>query len=363
MTHRLKKLAILHIVLSVIFLLLLSLFPASASAKEQAYLERLLAEAHRQKLHEERTWNVLLHYTKTISGGYRSRIDDGNFFLSAVGRKDREAELDANLRSLFIADSKDGAHSACRFPARFDCLKSRLAIDPSLLPEFTCTERDKTLAAVDAKSAVLVFPVGHVNSPASMFGHTLIRIDGSSRSNLISYAVNYAASAIDSNGFLYAWKGLTGSYKGYFSVLSYYTKVKEYNDLEHRDMWEYRLRLSEDEVRKMVNHCWELHNISSSYYFLDENCSYNLLFLIEAARPELRLTEKTGIFVLPTHTIRIALESGILEEAHYRPSQGTRIRKIMSLLDRTGQQSAYDLAHAAKVPENRKPRLYPPWKK
>jgi hypothetical protein len=339
---------------------MLSLFhlvPAPASAAEIPYLEGVLASAHRQKLHEERTWNVLLHYTKTLAGGYRSRIDDPKFFLSPDGRTDRQAELDATLRSFFLPDQKDGNHGACRFPARLEWLKSRLELDPAALPPAICSEREKTLASIDAKSAVLVFPVGHVNSPASMFGHTLIRIDGSSRSNLISYAVNYAADAIDANGFLYAWKGLTGRYKGYYSVLSYYTKVKEYSDLEHRDMWEYRLKLSEDEVRKMINHSWELNNISSSYYFLDENCSYNLLFLIEAARPELQLAEKTSIFVLPTDTIRIALASGILEEAHYRPSQGTRIRKMLTLLDGDRQQLAFDLAYAVKAPDQLAPTI------
>jgi hypothetical protein len=320
-------------------------------AADDTYLASLLEKAHREKVHEERTWEVLLHYTRTRSGGYQSRIDDPKFFLSTRGRTDPEGELAATLKSFFVADAKDGTHAACRFPYRFQWLSERLGIDPARLPAFTCSERDKSISAIEAKSAVLVFPVGHINSPASMFGHTLIRIDGSSRSSLISYAVNYAASGTDSNGFLYAWKGLTGGYKGYFSIMPYYEKVKEYNDLEHRDMWEYRLKLSEEEVRRIVTHCWELHQISSSYYFLDENCSYNLLFLIEAARPTLRLTEQTGLFVLPTQTIRIARAGGILEEPLYRPSRGTRIRKMMSQLEEPGQLRAYQLAHDLAPPQ------------
>jgi hypothetical protein len=326
--------------------------PAPARSQQGSYLDHLLKKSEHLRVHEEREWEVLLHYSKTYLGGYKSRIDDDNFFFSPHGKTDRLSELDATLRSFFIPAYKDGEHAACRFPARFEWLKARLEIDTSQLPDFTCSERDENLGAVEAKSAVLVFPVGHINSPASMFGHTLIRIDGSSRSNLISYAVNYSANTTDSNGFVYAWKGLTGLYKGYFSMMPYYVKVNEYNDLEHRDMWEYRLNLSEVEVRRMLNHIWELQNINSPYFFLDENCSYNLLFLIEAARPELHLTDKTGVFVLPTHTIRIALESGILEEPRYRPSQGTRIREIMSMLDRDEQKIAFNLAVAARDPES-----------
>lgn len=326
-----------------------------AIANEHDVVARLIEKARNKKLHEERAWQVLLHYTKTLTGGYESRIDDPAFFASPEGRTNGQAELEATLRSFFMQGQADGENGACRFPARLEWLASRLELDLEDLPEHSCNERDESLAAVDAKSAVLVFPVGHINSPASMFGHTLIRIDGSGRSQLVSHAVNYAAETTDTNGFIYAWKGLTGGYRGYFSLLPYYTKVKEYNDLEHRDMWEYRLKLSEEEVMRMVTHIWELYRIGSSYYFLDENCSYNLLFLIEAARPELNLVEKTGLFVLPTDTIRIVQKVGMLEDPVYRPSQGTRIKNLMARLSPQDQQTALAMANGDLQPVLSKP--------
>jgi len=303
------------------------------------------------KLHEERTWKVLLHYATSSTGGYGSKIDDNRFFMSPSGRTDLMAELEATIRGMFITPEQDGEYVACRFPARFEWLVERLEIATDQLPVFTCSERDRSLGAIEVKSAVLVFPVGHINSPASMFGHTLLRIDGKSKSNLISYAVNYSANTTDTNGFIYAWKGLTGRYKGYYSLMPYYLKVKEYNELEHRDMWEYRLKLTEAEVKKMLNHTWELNNIHSPYYFIDENCSYSLLFLIESARPDLHLIEKTGLFVLPVHTVQILIDSGIVEDVQYRPSQGTKIRKIMALLDSDEQELAYAIAFSERSPE------------
>ncbi|HJV36988.1 DUF4105 domain-containing protein [Geomonas sp.] len=328
----------------------LAAVPAPALSQPSPYLEQLLAQAKQQRLHEERNWIVLLHYGKGMGGSYRSKINDPRFFLSADGRTDPEAELRATLAGFFEAGAKDGTQAGCRFPARLQWLKERLAIDVSQLPPFSCSERDSLIGQVDAHSAALIFPVGHINSPASMFGHTLIRIDSGSRSSLISFAVNYAAETTDVNGIVYAYKGLFGKYRGYYSLMPYYLKVKEYSDLEHRDIWEYRLKLSREEVNRMLLHVLELEYISSQYYFLDENCSYNLLFLIEAARPSLHLTDRTGVLVLPTNTIEIALESGILDEAAYRPSQGTRIRKIASTLDASGQQAALELAQDARQP-------------
>jgi len=335
---------------SALLLFSLAIPAAPSAAATEGYLDQLLEQATAKGLAGERNWEILLHYKKTLAGGHESRISDPHFFLSETGRTDPKAELDATLAGFFRPEAPDGEHPICRFPARLQWLVEELAVDPARLPAARCSEQQELIKAVDARSAVLVFPVGHINSPASMFGHTLIRIDGSSRSNLISYAVNYAADATDTNGFLYAFKGLFGKYKGYYSLLPYYLKVKEYSDLEHRDMWEYRLKLSRDEVERMLLHTLELERISSDYFFLDENCSFNLLFLIEAARPTLHLTDRTGLLVLPTQTIEIAREAGILEEAMYRPSQGARIVKIASLLDDEQQRAALELAQAKREP-------------
>ena len=41
----------------------------------------------------------------------------------------------------------------------------------------------------------------------------------------------------------------------------------------------------------MLLHLLDLKDIATDYYFFDENCSYELLFLLDAARPEARLTD------------------------------------------------------------------------
>lgn len=341
---------ILRSVVSSLCFFVLIIPPYAAAEGQSSYLVQLQEKASLLRLSEQRNWLILLHYKKSIAGGYKSRISDAKFFLSQTGKIDPQAELDATLAGFFQPTAPDGEHPICRFPARLQWLREELAIDPARLPAASCSEQRKLIEEIDARSAVLVFPVGHINSPASMFGHTLIRIDGSSKSNLISYAVNYAAETTDANGLLYAFKGLFGKYKGYYSLMPYYLKVKEYGDLEHRDIWEYRLRLSKDEVDRMLRHTLELEQISSDYYFLDENCSFNLLFLIEAARPTLNLSDRTGVLVLPNNTIEIARESGILEEAVYRPSQGARINKIASLLQGDSQQAALELAELKREP-------------
>jgi len=330
--------------LCLVFLCLLT--PISALAEQlegNSYLAELLAKARESQLHRERYWQILLHYQPTLGGGTESLIDDPRFFLSADGKHDPAAELVATLAAFFRAPEEGEEDPRCRFVARRAWLTERLAIDKTRLPPVACSEFEQALAKVDPQSATLIFPGNHNNSPASMFGHTLLNIDGPFQSRLLSYAVNYSARTDESNGFAYAVKGIFGLYKGYYSILPYYLKVREYNDLERRDVWEYALNLTPPEVVRMFRHIWELRDIASDYYFFDENCSYNLLFLLEAARPSLDLTGRCRPWVIPIDTVRIVRASGLVQATRYRPSKATRIAHLAAQMSPTEKRLAQRL--------------------
>lgn len=315
--------------------------PPSAFAQERTYRDELLSAAHGSGLAGDRYWRILVHY-KGSKAGWESLVDDPKFFLASDGKTNPEAELEATVAGFFRDPAEADDHPQCRFPARYAWLAERLAIDRSRLPSPTCAKYEESTKNIKTRSAVLVFPAAHGNGPASMFGHTLIRIDSAFQSDLLSYAVNYAALAKDTNGFIYAFKGLFGFYKGYYSILPYYEKISEYNNIEHRDMWEYYLNLSEDEIRRMVMHIWEIRDTYSDYYFFTENCSYNLLFMLEAARPALDLTgpyrERVRFWVIPADTVRAVLASGLVDRVKYRPSLATRITTLADEMDDDDQK-------------------------
>lgn len=261
-----------------------------------------------------------------------SEIDDSRFFLSKNGKTNAKDELHATLESLLNEKRFDNNSTACRFPARKSWLKDQLNIKD--FPQVTCTEYDKILDRLNPKSATLVFPSAHINSPASMFGHTFLRINSAYKSKLLSYAINYAANANPDteNGVIFAIKGLFGGYYGKYSLLPYYEKLKEYRDTEQRDIWEYDLDLNEEEVLKMVKHMWELNGTHSNYYFFTENCSYNMLWFIEIARPSVHLREYFTYQVTPLETIHASLSENLIKEKYYRASKRTILLKYESLL-------------------------------
>ena len=240
----------------------------------------------------------------------------------------------------------------CRFPARYEWLKETLPIDTSRLPTPSCPELDNVLFQVNPRSVAMIFASAHMNAPASMFGHTFLRMDSAYESPLLSYAVNYAATINRKDGGIaYAFKGLFGYYPGYYSILPYYEKVREYGSMEQRDLWEYSLNLTEREVRRMSLHVLEMRDIYSDYYFLDENCSYDLLFLLEAARPSAKLTDRNqGFFVTPIDTLRSVLAERMIDNTVFRPSTARQIRHKAAEAGEAEARLAKSLAAGGEAP-------------
>jgi len=254
-----------------------------------------------------------------------SEIDDPNFFFAKDGKYNAEAELNATLDAFYNETTFTDDAAGCRFPARKAWLSQKLHLKN--LPQLECKEYNKILKELSATSATLVFPAAHINSPASMFGHTFLRINSKYHSRLLSYAINYAADADPKkeNGITFAIKGLFGGYFGKYSLLPYYEKLKEYRDTEKRDIWEYDLNLSQEEVAKMVRHIWELNGTHSYYYFFTENCSYNMLWLMEIARPSVHLREHFTYEVIPLESVFAVEQEGLITHHHYRASKRTKL--------------------------------------
>jgi uncharacterized protein DUF4105 len=319
--------------------LILSPLPSSATEfPEQPYLATLVERAMTARLADEREWLLLLHYRANVFGGYTSEADDPQFFLSPNGKTDPQAELEGTIKSLFseepVGSSKQPAQ--CAFIARYHWLKKRLNIDDAKLRPILCERFEGWVKEFNADSITLVFASAFLNNPASMFGHTFLRIDQkgqTEQTRLLAYTINYAAQVPPDKGPLYPIKGIFGGFKGYFSTPPYYLKVQEYRDIENRDIWEYRLTFSEAQVRRLLEHAWELGNTYFDYFFLKENCSYHILSLLEYADPTLNLTDQFHVWTVPADTARLIVnQPGLVQQVVFRPSRRTVIRRKWELL-------------------------------
>lgn len=314
-----------------------------------------LSDADVQRLSLENPWLQLVHYRPTY-GRLRSEIDEPSFFLHADGKRDPAAELRATLDQLrddIRAHPDEKQDLRCRYPARVDWLKRRLALD---IPERDCPALTEWQRLVDAGSLSLIFPAAYLNNASSMFGHTLLRIDAKDRSrqpDLAASAINFAAQVEEGDGgAAYALKGFFGLYPGYFSLMPYYEKVKEYNELESRDIWEYPINFNSTELQRVVWHLWELDRVRLDYWFFDENCSYQLLALLSVGRDELDLTRGFSLKALPVDTVRALERAGLLsDDGHYRASFATRLENMVRQLSSEEIALARQLVHDGVAPE------------
>ncbi|MBN8525357.1 MAG: DUF4105 domain-containing protein [Planctomycetes bacterium] len=300
---------------------------AAAVVSAEPYLPGdLQAEADRLALADDREWLTLLHVEPTWYGLRRSMVDDPAFFLSPRGVHDPAAELAATIEAVLKPVEADARHAVQRFPARTAYLVRRLGLDPARLPMPRSEEFEEAYRGLGPRSAAIAFPTAYMNTPASMFGHTLLVIRSRVRTGMASQAINYAALTGEDGGVAFAVKGVLGGYPGHFSLMPYWQKLNEYSDLDQRDVWEYELALSPEDIRRMLLHVWEMRGIRSDYWFFDENCAYYLLYLIDAARPDLRLHDAAPPWVIPLDTVRILCEAGLVDEVEWRPSLATKVK-------------------------------------
>jgi len=275
------------------------------------------------KLSQKKQWYRLLHFKDG-----ESEIDDKRFFFAKNGKIDPKAELQATINQLISDKSDDENSTICHYPSRSHWILEQIPTLKEQIKIPQCKALNKELKELGAKQVTLILASAHINSPASAFGHTFLRIDNNSNTPLLSYAVNYAAQTSEDNGFIYAYQGLFGGYKGRYSIDPYYKKLKEYSDLEQRDIWEYTLDLTQEQIDRMVLHIFEIRHFYADYFFLAENCSYNLLWLIEVATQKSNLVNHFNFKAIPIDTLRAVFNKKLIKKELYRPSKRKEILAI-----------------------------------
>ncbi len=237
-----------------------------------------------QALAHNPVWLKLLHYKD--GQDEQSEVLTKEFFLSQNGKQDPAAELHATLAAYsqpWSAD--DNTHARCRFPARYFWLSQHVS-----LPEYTpqpsqCTRLSKWSLPGQVTSTSLFLVSGYLGNPASVFGHTLLKFNTDShddQAGLFDLTVNYGALVPENESTLrYIIYGIGGGYQAGFSDRYFYTQDLVYSRTEFRDIWDYQLRLSDDQQQLLIFHLWEILGKKFTYYFFHKNCAARLAELLE----------------------------------------------------------------------------------
>jgi hypothetical protein len=283
-------------------------------------------------------WLALLHYRAHNGGSWRSQADRPAFFLSKNGKHAPQDELQANLAAI-----RSPAY-ACTFPARYEWLNARYQLGLPTDASKDCPDLKAWYAQFPGQRISINFAASYLENPSSLFGHTFLKVYRESNRELLSPTLNYAARADARVGELeFVRKGLFGGFPGVADELPFYRRLRTYTENEGRDIWEYALNLTPAELRQVLLHLWEVRDGIFDYYFLDENCAYRTLALLDVARPELGLLKQYSKLTVPVETIRSLQASGLLGERTLWPAFPKLVRH------HEGQLGSADVSLAARI--------------
>ncbi|MGB2578282.1 hypothetical protein AAIR98_000201 [Elusimicrobium simillimum] len=285
------------------FIIFSVLFLASAA---HANVQAAKTLAVQKRLSKNPYWAKLLHYN-----GNKSEVISQSFFISPKGMTDPAAELNATIDAIY-SDKKEN-HPSCLFPLRTQWIKEQLMITDA--PEPKCGQLEEYLKYTHPKSISLFYISPESFSFKNLFGHLGLRInrtEGASGDNTCCYVSNMETEATP----VTVYRSVTGGHSGSFSMTSFDDIAKMFNIEQDRDIWEYDLNLTQEQVNKVVLHVWELRNAETRHSLLSLNGAQAVERILMVAVPDLAkssILRDTPI----TMTKKLNEKGLIIGEAHH----------------------------------------------
>ncbi len=269
---------------------------------------------------ETNRWKNLIHANDS---GYGQAINSDHFFIGSQHYADAEYYDFIDI----IRSPIQGRELACSYPARYSIIRQR-----ENLPSYDlrkCKKLNTFLTNLNQKHISLALSSEYFNSPSSIFGHLMLIFHDAPDPELDAATINFSAILDKKDGFFkHIFKGLRGKYPGEFVLTPFYKKLHEYSKVEQRYIHIYNLSLSKQQIRLIIYHLFELRGVQFPYYFLKENCAYQIEKLLDVA---------TGIpntphwlYTLPVDVVR--KYEGFITSKIVIPPTISKIKNILATL-------------------------------
>lgn len=274
------------------------------------------ATAPLEELAQKSQWQALLH----VRHG-QPQVNDAGFLLTA-GHFSLEGELKATTELL----QRDKA-ALCRFPGRAQWLAQQ-GVDIDIAALDACPEVAEFRHYVPIEKVDLVFASESITTPASMLGHTFLRLSGKDTDGLWQeHAISFYTDSDTLNFPKLLFDSLVVGKRGFFALTPYTPIARRYLSEEQRSLWHFSVRFSPEQRELFRLHLLELKHAKLTYFFQDYNCATLLHFVLSLGdRP---LPETPG-WMTPKDVVRQLSMAGMIGSATVEMPSRTMTRQLAS---------------------------------
>lgn len=283
-------------------------------------------------------WSALLH-----SKNQHANIADTSFILSHDNFS-LASELKKTIEFLYRGDP----NNVCRFPARYYWLRSISNIPQ--LPLDSCPEviEFRSKAPIDVIS--IVFASERVSQPASMLGHSFLKLDGKNASGIeLRHAITFYTDINTYNLPKLLFDSLVIGKPGFFALSPYDEMQRRYVDEEQRNLWEYELKLTDSQKELIRLHLLELKSTKLTYFFQKYNCATLLNFVISLSGKSM---PENAWWLTPKDLMKNAQHAGLIRNTRIVTPSRWLFRSIAALIPVHEQRVIVQQVRQAKVESN-----------
>jgi hypothetical protein len=322
---------------SVGFLIVSLLFFYKAAVASELTLFEIQKLSANSNLHESPQWHALLELKKG------KPINSNRNYLSEPF--DAKIELEETLKLII-----NKPLSACRYPARKRFIESTLLIADGSLTFVECAKYSEFLKSVPNDAIYLVYASENVTTASSMMGHAMLRLDGKNNNGLdVKHGVTFFTELDTLNIPNLMFETLITGKEGIFKVAPYAPYQFHYREVEQRNIWEYKLIVSDYQRALIRDRIWELKYENPAYFFDKYNCATLTQLLISLAK--LEESNAQDRIITPLDVVKFSVNNKLIEETRLIPSDKWKLHSLGPQIPLKNKQKLNSQLESGRIPE------------
>lgn len=172
------------------------------------------------------------------------------------------------------------------------------------------------LAKAPVNKISLVFASESAMHPGTVMGHVLLKIEGRDfQGQQKDHAISFFTRFDDVSFPELVLKSFITGKQGHYSLSPYHETVQHYLFKEGRNLWEYELDLTPEQIQRLHRHLYELKNVEFTYFFHKFNCATLFRNILAKEIPD--LSRAGHLWVTPLDLVRSLAQTGKIKSRKF----------------------------------------------